>query len=247
MPRAPHGHEGRPTRLAPAPRALGARAMSDDEQTQLEAHAPVEGGAQLSHGPGTAAETGPAALAGAAEAVTDPPATLRARMIADLANFVPAGTNVEAVADVLLYHNFANMHEVMEVELTASDLIDLFPFDLDLVVALRVGLAVAVVVRGVTLLGMAMGSGHSGPMVRFRSQKAPAPCCQGHSRRACGVSQRGEGSGGWDATALWGCTANTQVVWQKRLNDHFSLSSFFCMPTALLHCAACSKGRPRDA
>ena len=71
--------------------------MSDDEQTQLEAHAPVEGGAQLSHGPGTAAETGPAALAGAAEAVTDPPATLRAHMIADLANFVPAGTNVEAV------------------------------------------------------------------------------------------------------------------------------------------------------
>ena len=66
--------------------------MSDDEQTQLEAHAPVEGGAQLSHGPGTAAETGPAALAGAAEAVTDPPATLRARMIADLAaNFVPIG------------------------------------------------------------------------------------------------------------------------------------------------------------
>ena len=103
VPRALHGHEGRPTRLAPAPRALGARAMSDDEQTQLEAHAPVEGGAQLSHGPGTAAETGPAALAGAAEAVTDPPATLRARMIADLANFVPAGTNVEAVADVLLY------------------------------------------------------------------------------------------------------------------------------------------------
>ena len=70
--------------------------MSDDEQTQLEAHAPVEGGAQLSHGPGTAAETGPAALAGAAEAVTDPPATLHAHMIADLANFVPAGTNVEA-------------------------------------------------------------------------------------------------------------------------------------------------------
>ena len=64
--------------------------MSDDEQTQLEAHAPVEGGAQLSHGPGTAAETGAAALAGAAEAVTDPPATLRAHMIADLANFVPA-------------------------------------------------------------------------------------------------------------------------------------------------------------
>ena len=92
VPRALHGHEGRPTRLAPAPRALGARAMSDDEQTQLEAHAPVEGGAQLSHGPGTAAETGAAALAGAAEAVTDPPATLRARMIADLANFVPAGT-----------------------------------------------------------------------------------------------------------------------------------------------------------
>ena len=130
--------------------------MSDDEQTQLEAHAPVEGGAQLSHGPGTAAETGPAALAGAAEAVTDPPATLRARMIADLANFVPAGTNVEAVADVLLYHNFANMHEVMEVELTASDLIELFPFDRfdpDLVVALRVGLAVAAVARGVTPLG----------------------------------------------------------------------------------------------
>ena len=74
-------------------------------------------------------------------------------MIADLANFVPAGTNVEAVADVLLYHDFANMHEVMEVELTASDLIDLFPFDLDLVVALRVGLAVAAVARGVTPLG----------------------------------------------------------------------------------------------
>ena len=36
VPRALHGHEGRPTRLAPAPRALGARAMSDDEQTQLE-------------------------------------------------------------------------------------------------------------------------------------------------------------------------------------------------------------------
>ena len=62
--------------------------MSDDEQTQLETHAPVEGGAQLSHGPGTAAETGAAALAGAAEAVTDPPATLRAHMIVDLANFV---------------------------------------------------------------------------------------------------------------------------------------------------------------
>ena len=127
--------------------------MSDDEQTQLEAHAPVEGGAQLSHGPGTAAETGAAALAGAAGAVTDPPATRRDHMIADLANFVPAGTNVEAVADVLLYHNFANMHEVMEVELTASDLIQLFPFDLDLVVALRVGLAVAAVARGVTPLG----------------------------------------------------------------------------------------------
>ena len=127
--------------------------MSDDEQTQLEAHAPVEGGAQLSHGPGTAAETGAAALAGAAEAVTDPPATLRARMIADLANFVPAGTNVEAVADVLLYHDFANMHEVMEVELTASDLIELFPFDRfdpDLVVALHVGLAVAAVARSLT-------------------------------------------------------------------------------------------------
>ena len=67
VPRALHGHEGRPTRLAPAPRALGARAMSDDEQTQLETHAPMEGGAQLSHGPGTAAETGAAALAGAAE------------------------------------------------------------------------------------------------------------------------------------------------------------------------------------
>ena len=36
VPRALHGHEGRLTRLAPAPRALGARAMSDDEQTQLE-------------------------------------------------------------------------------------------------------------------------------------------------------------------------------------------------------------------
>ena len=36
VPRALHGHEGRPTRLAPAPRALGAHAMSDDEQTQLE-------------------------------------------------------------------------------------------------------------------------------------------------------------------------------------------------------------------
>jgi len=99
----------------------------------------MEGGAQLSHGPGTAAETGAAALAGAAGTVTDPPATLRARMIADLANFVPAGTNVEAVADVLLYHDFANMHEVMEVELTASDLLEMFP-DPDLVVALRVGL-----------------------------------------------------------------------------------------------------------
>ena len=91
-------------------------------------------------------------MAGAAEAVTDPPATLRARMIADLANFVPAGTNVEAVADVLLYHDFANLHEVMEVELTASDLIELFRFDPDLVVALRVGLAVAAVARGVTPL-----------------------------------------------------------------------------------------------
>ena len=72
--------------------------MSDDEQTQLlvETHAPMEGGAQLSHGPGTAAETGAAALAGAAGAVTDPPATRRDHMIADLANFAPAGTNVEA-------------------------------------------------------------------------------------------------------------------------------------------------------
>ena len=61
--RALHGREGRLTRLAPAPRALGGRAMSDDEQTQLETHAPMEGGAQLSHGPGTAAETGAAALA----------------------------------------------------------------------------------------------------------------------------------------------------------------------------------------
>jgi len=46
VPRALHGREGRPTRLAPAPRALGARAMSDDEQTQLETHASLEGGAQ---------------------------------------------------------------------------------------------------------------------------------------------------------------------------------------------------------
>ena len=96
VPRALHGHEGRPTRLAPAPRALGARAMSDDEQTQLEAHAPVEGGAQLSHGPGTAAETGAAALAGAAGAVTDPPATLRAHMIADLVS--PSGTATRPAA-----------------------------------------------------------------------------------------------------------------------------------------------------
>ena len=95
VPRALHGHEGRLTRLAPAPRALGARAMSDDEQTQLETHAPMEGGAQLSHGPGTAAETGPAALAAAAGAVTDPPATRRDHMIADLANFVPAGTSTD--------------------------------------------------------------------------------------------------------------------------------------------------------
>ena len=117
--RALHGREGRLTRLAPAPRALGGRAMSDDEQTQLETHAPVEGGAQLSHGPGTAAETGAAALAGAAEAVTDPPATLRARMIADLAaNFVPTGTNVAAVADTLLDQDFESMHDVMEVDLT---------------------------------------------------------------------------------------------------------------------------------
>ncbi len=129
--------------------------MSDDEQTQLETHAPMEGGAQLSHGPGTAAETGAAALAGAAEAVTDPPATLRARMIADLANFVPAGTNVEAVADTLLYEDFESMHDVMEAELTASDLLDLFPVDPDLVVALRVGLAVAAVAHGATPLGTA--------------------------------------------------------------------------------------------
>ena len=154
--RALHGREGRLTRLAPAPRALGGRAMSDDEQTQLETHAPMEGGAQLSHGPGTAAETGAAALAGAAEAVTDPPATLRARMIVDLAaNFVPTSTNVAAVADTLLDQDFESMHDVMEVDLTASDLLDMFPFDPDLVVALRVGLAVAVVVRGVTLLGTA--------------------------------------------------------------------------------------------
>ena len=72
--------------------------MSDDEQTQLEAHAPVEGGAQLSHGPGTAAETGAAALAGAAGAVTDPPATRRDHMIADLANFVPASTSNKTVS-----------------------------------------------------------------------------------------------------------------------------------------------------
>ena len=43
VPRALHGREGRPTRLAPAPRALGARAMSDDEQTQLETHASLGG------------------------------------------------------------------------------------------------------------------------------------------------------------------------------------------------------------
>ena len=104
VPRALHGHEGRLTRLAPTPRALGARAMGDDEQTQLETHAPMEGGAQLSHGPATAAETGAAALAGAAEAVTDPPATLRARMIADLAQSrapVPGGVaRVPAVRGV---------------------------------------------------------------------------------------------------------------------------------------------------
>ena len=187
MPRALHGHEGRPTRLAPTPRALGARAMSDDEQTQLETHAPVEGGAQLSHGPGTAAETGAAALAGAAEAVTDPPATLRARMIADLAaNFVPTGTNVAAVADTLLDQDFESMHDVMEVDLTASDLLDMFPFDPDLVVALRVGLAVAVVVRGVTLLGT----------VRSRTTRRRLPWPQWRPRaaisreRGCSLSSR---------------------------------------------------------
>ena len=77
-------------------------------------------------------------------------------MIADLAaNFVPTGTNVAAVADTLLDQDFESMHDVMEVDLTASDLREMFPFDPDLVVALRVGLAVAVVVRGVTLLGTA--------------------------------------------------------------------------------------------
>ena len=44
VPRALHGHEGRPTRLAPAPRALGGRAMSDDEQTQMAAGQPVRHG-----------------------------------------------------------------------------------------------------------------------------------------------------------------------------------------------------------
>jgi len=161
--------------------------MSDDEQTLLETHAPMEGGAQLSHGPGTAAETGAAALAGAAGTVTDPPATLRARMIADLANFVPAGTNVEAVADVLLYHDFANMHEVMEVELTASDLLEMFP-DPDLVVALRVGLAVATVARGVTLLPppplerLTLSRGAGGQ----RTVPPSAPSCAAwRSRRGC--------------------------------------------------------------
>ena len=52
---------------------------------QLETHASLEGGAQLSHGPTTAAETGAAALVGAAEVVTDPPATPRDHMIVDLA------------------------------------------------------------------------------------------------------------------------------------------------------------------
>ena len=46
--RALHGREGRLTRLGPAPRALGGRAMSDDEQTQLETHAPVGGPASAS-------------------------------------------------------------------------------------------------------------------------------------------------------------------------------------------------------
>ena len=59
--------------------------------------------------------------------MTDPPATRRDRMIADLANFVPAGTNVEAVADKLLYEDFASMHEVMQMGLDASELLELFP------------------------------------------------------------------------------------------------------------------------
>ena len=48
VPRALHGHEGRPTRLEPAPRALGARAMSDDEhamrRAQMAAGQPVRHG-----------------------------------------------------------------------------------------------------------------------------------------------------------------------------------------------------------
>ena len=114
-------------------------------------------------------------MAGAAEAVTDPPATLRARMIADLANFVPAGTNVEAVADVLLYHDFANMHEVMEVELTASDLLEMFP-DPDLVVALRVGLAVAAVAHGATPLLLTPRSSITRRHFRWARPTASASC-----------------------------------------------------------------------
>ena len=150
--------------------------MSDDEQTQLETHASLEGGAQLSHGPGTAAETGAAALAGAAGAVTDPPATLRARMIVDLANFVPAGTNVEAVADTLLYEDFESMHDVMEAGLTASDLLDLFPVDPDLVVALRVGLAVAAVAHGATPLLLTPRSSITRRHFRWARPTASASC-----------------------------------------------------------------------
>ena len=48
-------------------------------------------------------------------------------LIADLAaNFVPTGTNVAAVADTLLDQDFESMHDVMEVDLTASDLLDMF-------------------------------------------------------------------------------------------------------------------------
>ena len=41
VPRALHGHEGRPTRLAPAPRALGARLM---RCAQIAAGQPVRHG-----------------------------------------------------------------------------------------------------------------------------------------------------------------------------------------------------------
>ena len=96
-------------------------------------------------------------------------------------------TRRAAVADTLLDQDFESMHDVMEVDLTASDLLDMLPFDLDIVVALRVGLAVAVVARGVTLLGTASYT----PPTGLAESRAPVP--GGVARVPAGTGDAGAG------------------------------------------------------